>query len=207
MKRGPRLSRGGLTSVIVALTCVALSAAGLRLSETAGTDHQFIRGRVGDTVAIDGGLVTVGDVRVGTALKSNNQIRDRTTGMFVVVHVDAEATGTEEAHPAVGASLARRRPELRHLRRAGGCRRRDRLRGVDRCDLRGGSGADRRPDPELYETEFVSGYQQRLRIHLGITPGNADRWRAAAKDQACCRPTRAPGRCRRSRSGCAGSSS
>jgi hypothetical protein len=36
---------------------------------------------------------------------------------------------------------------------------------------------------ELYETEFVSGYQQRLRIHLGITPGNADRWRAAAKDQ------------------------
>jgi len=36
---------------------------------------------------------------------------------------------------------------------------------------------------ELYETEFIAGYQQRLRIHLGITAGNADRWRATAEDQ------------------------
>jgi hypothetical protein len=36
---------------------------------------------------------------------------------------------------------------------------------------------------ELYPVELLSGYTQRTRIHLGITPGNADQWRAAARDQ------------------------
>ena len=31
--------------------------------------------------------------------------------------------------------------------------------------------------------ELLSGYQQRARIHLGITPDNAEQWRAAARDQ------------------------
>ena len=66
MKRGPRFSRGRSVSLIVALACVAVSAAGLRLSETAGTDDDLIRGRVGETASINEGLVTVDDVRVGT---------------------------------------------------------------------------------------------------------------------------------------------
>ena len=89
-------ARGRLISVVVALAFVALSAAGLRLSETSGTDDHLVRGRVGETVTINEGLVTVDDVRVGTALKSNDQIRDRTNGMFVVVHVDAEAAGSKK---------------------------------------------------------------------------------------------------------------
>ena len=36
---------------------------------------------------------------------------------------------------------------------------------------------------ELYPAELLSGFQQRTRIHLGITPGNAEQWRAAGQDQ------------------------
>ena len=183
MKRDSRFSRGRLISVIVALAFVALAAAGLRFSETAGTDDQLVRGRIGETVAINEGLVTVGDVRVGTALKSNDRIRDRTTGMFVIVHVDAEATGSKELTLQTARLLA-----------AGDL-------SYDTFDALAGVAAETgfavstdvkfEVDPariddltlELYETEFISGYQQRLRIHLGIIPGNADRWRAAAKDQ------------------------
>ena len=182
MTRGPRFSRRRLISVIVALACVAVSAAGLRLSETAGTDDDIIRGRVGETASINEGLVTVDDVRVGTALKSNDQIRDRTNGMFVVVHVDAKATGPDK----LSGSRLRCSPTGLSYGTY------DALAGVAaETGFAVSTDVTFEVDPariddltlELYETEFISGYQQRLRIHLGITAGNADRWRAAAKDQ------------------------
>jgi hypothetical protein len=36
---------------------------------------------------------------------------------------------------------------------------------------------------EIGRRELLSGYSQRVRLHLGITPDNADQWRAAAQDQ------------------------
>ena len=36
---------------------------------------------------------------------------------------------------------------------------------------------------EIGRRELLSGYSQRVRVHLGITPDNADQWRAAARDQ------------------------
>ena len=36
----------------------------------------------------------------------------------------------------------------------------------------------------LWESEVVFQYQQRARIHLGITPANAEQWRQAARDQS-----------------------
>jgi hypothetical protein len=35
---------------------------------------------------------------------------------------------------------------------------------------------------ELWPDEVISGYQQRVRIKLGVTAANADQWRAAARD-------------------------
>ncbi len=169
--------------MIVALACVAVSAAGLRLSETAGTDDELIRGRVGETASINEGLVTVDDVRVGTALKSNDQIRDRTNGMFVVVHVDAKATGPDKLSLQSAALLADGGLSYGTY---------DALAGVSaETGFAVSTDVTFEVDPawiddltlELYETEFISGYQQRLRIHLGITAANADRWRSAAKDQ------------------------
>ena len=42
---------------------------------------------------------------------------------------------------------------------------------------------------EIGRRELLSGYSQRVRLHLGITPDNADAWRAAARDQSS-RPPR-----------------
>ena len=36
---------------------------------------------------------------------------------------------------------------------------------------------------EIGRRELLSGYSQRVRMHLGITPDNAEQWRAAARDQ------------------------
>ncbi len=35
---------------------------------------------------------------------------------------------------------------------------------------------------EIWSQGIVYGYHDRARIHLGITPGNADQWREAARD-------------------------
>lgn len=183
MSSGTRFSRGRLISVVVALAFAALSAAGLRLAETAGADHELIPGRVGESLGINQGLVTVSDVRVGTALRSNDQIRDRTSGMFVMVHVDAAATGPKKLALQTAKLLAI--GELSYDTY-------DSLAGVSaETGFAVSTDVTFEVDPaqiddltlELNETEYVSGYQQRLRVHLGITPANADRWRAAAKDQ------------------------
>jgi hypothetical protein len=36
---------------------------------------------------------------------------------------------------------------------------------------------------EIWPSEFISSYQQRVRIDLGITTANAEQWRTAAKDR------------------------
>jgi hypothetical protein len=36
---------------------------------------------------------------------------------------------------------------------------------------------------ELSPVELASGFTQHTRIHLGITPDNADEWRAAGREQ------------------------
>jgi hypothetical protein len=36
---------------------------------------------------------------------------------------------------------------------------------------------------EMWPSESISGYQEHVRIKLGITANNAEQWRAAAKDR------------------------
>ncbi len=102
----------------------------------------------------------------------------------------------EEADPADGQVARRRRPELRRPTRAGGSLRRDRLRGVDRCEVRGRSGPDRRPDLGAVRDRVSSpGYQQRLRIHLGITAGQRRPLAGGGQGSGpVARSSRAPGR-------------
>ena len=103
--------------------------------------------------------------------------------MFVVVHVDAEATGPDKLSLQSATLLADGGLSYGTY---------DALAGVSaETGFAVSTDVTFEVDPariddltlELYETEYISGYQQRLRIHLGVTAGNADRWRAAAKDQ------------------------
>jgi hypothetical protein len=174
----PRRSK--LVPIAVAVALVGLSAAGLRLSEPPEeTNFEVINGVFGKPVKVNNGEVTVSQVKVGTALKQYGEVRDRTDGMFVAVSVTGAATGPKKL-------------ELQAARL---------LRGDIRYEgYRLGAGLSADPgfqtsvesvfevDPsqidgltlEMGSNEILHGYQERVRIRLGVTPANAEQWRAAA---------------------------
>lgn len=175
------LQQSRLVRVLVAIVLVALAAVGLRLSEDED-NVEIARGVLGEPLTVNGGTVTASQVKVGTALVRYDQVSARTPGLFVAVRVQAAATGTE----AVAVFDARvysgnRRYDSFGFRKPGGAapglqESLDVVFEVDPATL----------DDltlELDPVELLSGYSQNVRIHLGITPANADRWRAAGRDQ------------------------
>ena len=119
-------------------------------------------------------------MRVGLATARLDEVRDRTDGMFVLVSVQTTATG-RDPHP--GQRQPAQRPAAYGEFGVGGSASAgpvspatDLLFEVDPAQI----------DDltlEIGRRELLSGYSQRARLHLGITPDNADQWRAAARDQ------------------------
>jgi hypothetical protein len=176
------LQRSRLLRVLVAIGLVALAAAGLRLSEPAEDDFEVVRGVVGTPVTIEGGTVQARDVRVGTALRRDDQVYATTPGLFVVVRVEVSATGRDEVAGYQSELLTR-------------SRRYAALNGSELGDVAPGF-ADAEDlvfevDPaeiddltlDLDHREFITAYSERVRIHLGITGANAQAWRDAGRDQ------------------------
>jgi hypothetical protein len=182
--------RSRLVRLLAAIALVALAAVGLRLSEgrpdqdldTVHQNFKVVSGVLGEPVAIDGGTITAGDVRVGTSVSHRDEVYATTPGLFLVVRVDVAATGAKLIRPAKMRLLTRKRrydtlsdsstgqvqPGLVSFV--------DAVFEVDPADL-----ADL--TLELYPLEIVTGYTQHTRIHLGITPGNAAQWRAAGQNR------------------------
>jgi hypothetical protein len=180
----PRRSK--LVPILIAIALVGLSAAGLRLSEPPeGTNFEVISGVFGKPVKVNNGEVTVTQVKVGTALEQYGEVRDRTDGMFVAVSVTGAATGPKKL-------------ELQAARLLSG--------DVRYEGYQLGAGLSANPgfqtsvesvfevDPaqidgltmEMGSNEILHGYQERVRIRLGVTPANAEQWRAA--DQGVLEP-------------------
>jgi len=175
------IGRSRLVAMIVAVAMIAVAVAGVRLSE-AGDKAQLIRGGSGQVLAIRGGTVHAVEVRVGTAVKNFGRT-EPTNGLFVVVRVALAATGP--------AKLSLMSSKL--------------LAAPDRTYTNFGSTSGVTAEPGFETTteltfevdpahldnltltlsplEIVSGYQQQVQIHLGITPDNAADWRAAAQGQ------------------------
>ena len=170
-----------LLRLVVAIALVALAAVGLRLSEDED-NFEVVRGVLGEPVPIHGGTVTAGDVRVGTALIRFDNVDARTPGLFVVVRVQIAATGTNLI-PSPDARMLSGDRRYRSFRPLGA--------GNTEPGFETSLDAVFEVDPaaiddltlELYPVELVSGFTQRVLVHLGVTPGNADQWRAAGKDQ------------------------
>jgi len=175
------VTRIRLIRIVAAIALVAVAAVGLRLSEDT-REFQVVAGALGEPVEIEDGVITATQVRVGVATARLDEIRDRTDGMFVLISVQTTATGPQTLRLA-NASL------LSGSRSYGSF-------GV------GGSAAAEpgftgftdllfEVDPaqiddltlEIGRRELLSGYSQRVRLHLGITPDNAEQWRGAARDQ------------------------
>ena len=172
--------RSKLVPVLVAVALVAVSAAGLRLSDPDEKRYEAVNGVVGEPVKINDGEVTVTRIRVGTALRQYGEIRDRTEGMFVAVSVTGAATGPKPL-------------ELHKARLLSGDV------SYEGFELSAGFSVDPgfqtsvesvfEVDPaqiddltlELRSNEILSGYQQRALIRLGVTPAKAAQWRAASQ--------------------------
>ena len=178
----PRLDARRVASWVVAIGLVALACVGLRLSEAgAEADAQIVTGVLGRPVQVNDGEITVTELRVGSALKSFGDV-DNSPSMFVVVRTLVTATGSKglnlsESTLTSGDATYRSYSSFSGVRSDPGFRTTGELvfevdpARIDDLAL------------ELSSLEIVSGYQQHVRIHLGITAGNADQWRAAAKDQ------------------------
>jgi hypothetical protein len=184
------LQRSRLARLLVAIALVALAAVGLRLSEgrqdrayeSLHQDFETRRGILGEPVAVNGGSITASDVRVGTSLSRRDDVYATTPGLFLVVRVEVAATGTELVRTMDMRLFTRDRryDSFSHSSTGqaepGFVASVDGIFEVDPADL-----ADL--TLELYPAEVVSGYTQHTWIHLGITPGNAEQWRAAGQNQ------------------------
>ncbi|GAA1833000.1 hypothetical protein ACFFOM_13235 [Microlunatus capsulatus] len=173
-----RVRRSRLVAVVAAVACVALAATAVQVSE-AGPEFEEVRGVVGAPVAVEDGEVLVEDVRVGTRLTRSGEVMDTTPGVFVVLAVTVRATGSHDILYSDSRLLTRGERvydefSTESSRAAPGfAERSDYVFEVDPLavdDL----------TLELRRLEIISGFQQRVRIHLGITPANAAAWRDAA---------------------------
>jgi hypothetical protein len=174
-------SRSKMAGVLAAIALIGLSAVGLRLSEPE-EKFQVIGGRAGETIKINNGEVTVTRVRVGTFLSERDQIADRTPGMFVAVTVTGAATGPKDLKLTKNRLLSK---QVRY----------DSYKSLGGLIVSPGfqTSIDEvfEVDPaqiddltlEMWPNESISGYQEHVRIKLGITAENAEQWRAAGKDR------------------------
>ena len=181
LRQAQGTSRAKLAGVLTTIALIGLSAVGLRLSEPE-EKFQVISGLPGKSIKINNGEVTVAQVRVGTFLSEYDRIADRTPGMFVVVNVTGAATGPKDL------KLTKSRLLSKQVR-------------YDGYQALGGliaspgfqTSVDEvfEVDPariddltlEMWQSEAITGYQERVRIELGITADDAEQWRAAGKDR------------------------
>ena len=173
-----RFPSSKLAGVLAAIALVAVSAVGLRLSDPKGT-IDMVSGVPGKPVTINDGELRVDRVRVGTALTQNDEVRDRSAGMFVAVAVTGAATGPRElslgSAELVSKDVHYKTYGLTSVVAAPGFKTSaDIVFEVDPPRIEGLT-------LEMWRNEVISGYQQRVRIPLGITAANANQWRDAAR--------------------------
>lgn len=176
-ERRVRISREKLVGVVVALACLAFSAIGMKVYET--PEFMYVDGRRGETVSLQRSDLTVGAVAVGTRLVRDGVVKAETTGMFVAVTVTLAVPGPEKVtlnssqlitqtrtYEDWGSSLLVAEP---------GFQDEETLvfevypSQIDDLSL------------EIWSSGVVHGFYARARIHLGITPDNAEQWRQAGK--------------------------
>ncbi|MFC7619732.1 hypothetical protein [Microlunatus sp. GCM10028923] len=178
--RNQRLQRSKLLAVVAVVACILVATIGTRLSDPE-KEFRVIPGKLDEKVMINGAELTVSDVRVGQILIQDEAIEAKATGIFVQIQIDlANPTGTDKAI-------------LGHSRLLSGDRVYKTYSSLNNIGAEPGYGETTdflyEVDPaaiddltlEIWTQGFLFGYHDRVRVHLGITPENADRWREAAQ--------------------------
>lgn len=177
--RNQRLQRSKLLAVVAVVACIVVATIGTRLSDP-DKDFRVVPGKLDEKVMINGAELTVNQVRVGQVLVMEESIDAKATGMFVQIQVDlANPSSNEKA--ILGKS-----------RLLSGDRSYNPYESMTNIGADPGYGATTdflyEVDPnqiddlslEIWSQGILSGYHDRVRIHLGITAENADSWREAA---------------------------
>jgi hypothetical protein len=168
-----------LTSLALAVACVALSTVGLRFTDREH-DMEIIRGSVGQSLHVRGGEVEVTGVRFGSALAERGEVTDRTNGMFVVVTFQVSNTGNEDLRLTESKLLSH---DITYSRFGIG--------GGPTVEpgFRTLSDVAYEVDPsqiddltvDLYQPELIGGYAQHVRVGLGVTAATAELLRASGQ--------------------------
>ena len=175
------VTRTRLIRIVAAIAMVAVAAVGLRLSEDT-QEFEVVAGTLGVPVEIEDGVITATQVRVGVATARLDEVRDRSDGMFVLVSVQTTATGPETLTLA-NASLLSGNRSYGSFGVGGSASAAPGFTGYTDLLFEVDPAQIDDLTLEIGRRELLSGYSQRVRLHLGITPDNADQWRAAARDQ------------------------
>lgn len=157
---------------------IVAAATAYRLSEQQ-EGFQVIRGTVGGLTRYDHGLAGVSDVRVGTELRQGTA-RVRTSGMFVVVRLTVQAPGSEKVRFS-NAQLLSRDTTYTDFTDASTVSADAGFETARDVAFEVAPGRVQDLTIQAWGTGLVSGYHQRLRVHLGITGDNAEEWVAAAQ--------------------------
>jgi hypothetical protein len=171
-----RISRDKLVGVVVALACLAFSAVGLKVYDA--PEFMYVDGPRNETVSIEQAELTVGEVAVGTRLVQDGEVKAETKGMFVSVTASLAVPGREKVTLNKSQLITQSRTydswSSNLLVAAPGFTDEERLvfevdpAQIDDLSL------------EIWSAGVVHGFYARARIHLGITPENAEQWRQAA---------------------------
>jgi hypothetical protein len=172
-----RVSRDKLVGVVVALACLAFSAVGMKVYDT--PDFMYVDGRRDQPVRIEQSELSVGEVVVGTRLVRNGAVQAETSGMFVSVTARLAVPGAQKVILNRSQLVTRTRTY-------------DSWSGASLHAEPGFSDTEDlifEVDPaqiddltlEIWSAGIVHGFYARARVHLGITPGNAEQWRHAAR--------------------------
>lgn len=174
------VARSRLVSLLVGLAMIVVAAVGYKLSEPP-LEFQVVGAPVGELTDYMDGRAGVRSVAVATEVTRGTD-RLSTPGLFVIVRMVVEAPGRDEVR-VQNTNLVSQRTTYESfglgstvVADPGFETQRDLVFEVD----------PQRIDDltvEAWDSSLVSGYHQRLRVHLGITSDNAAQWVAAAQGQ------------------------
>ena len=165
--------RSRVVAAVLALACILVAAAGLKLSEpdTSGIDYVTVPGR---PLEIDGGELTVTRVRAGSKITVDHDSA-QTPGLFVVVTARLAAPGaklTLRGARVVGGGRTYSDYIVQPLAAEAGF--------VSTCDWVFEVDPDHLDGLRLQasEGEIIRGVPARAVVDLGITTANQARWRS-----------------------------
>jgi hypothetical protein len=171
-----RIARDKLVGVVVAVACLAFSAIGLKIYDN--PSYMYVDAQRGQPISIEQAELTVTDVQVGTRLVDDGEVKAQTAGMFVVVTATLGVPGPQKVSLNRAQLITRDRTYdswgSNSLAADPGFQERSQLyfevdpAQIDDLTL------------EIWSAGLVYGFYARARVHLGITPDNAEQWRQAS---------------------------